>query len=403
MAGPQTQRLAYLDWLRGLACFGMFEVHCYDAWLGGPARNSSFFGLSQFSGTLPAPLFIFMSGISSALVADRMRRKGASANEISARIIRRGAEVFVLGLLFRVQEFALGWPAAPWTDLLRVDVLNLIGLSIVFMGVLCWIVQSQMASAIGAAGVSLGIALLTPTLWTSWRPRWLPWYLESYINGVHIYAAPQPWLFPIFPWSAFAFAGLAVGFVLFSDWPMRNLGRTMALLGAGGAGILFLSRWLDSRPVQLYAVYDYWHTSPNFFLARVGILLLLMLAGYAWCRWGLGAVGFSPLVQLGQTSLLVYWVHIEFVYGRFSILEKQSQGILMATAGLLAITTAMVLLSLARTRLKGRGKEILAWFAGFVREKLGGRPGRLPRVRAFSAVRQAGKTKGRLRRVWVGS
>src|SRR5580658_6669841 len=123
MAEPQTQRLAYLDWLRGLACFGMFEVHCYDAWLSGSARNSSFFGWSQFSGTIPAPLFVFLAGVSCALVADRMRRKGASASQVSARLIRRGAEIFLLGLLFRAQEFALGWPKAPWTDLLRVDVL----------------------------------------------------------------------------------------------------------------------------------------------------------------------------------------------------------------------------------------------------------------------------------------
>ncbi len=59
------------------------------------------------------------------------------------------------------------------------------------------------------------------------------------------------------------------------------------------------------------------------------------------------------MVQMGQTSLLVYWVHIEFVYGRFSILQKGAQSIPMATFGLLIITTAMVLLSVARTRWKG--------------------------------------------------
>jgi uncharacterized membrane protein len=362
MAEPQTQRLAYLDWLRGIACFGMFEVHCYDAWLSGSARNSSFFGWSQFSGTIPAPLFVFLAGVSCALVADRMRRKGASASQVSARLIRRGAEIFLLGLLFRAQEFALGWPKAPWTDLLRVDVLNTIGLSIVFLGILCWMVQSRTACAVAATSLALGIALLTPPLWTSWRPRWLPWYLESYINGVHIYAAPRPWLFPIFPWSAFAFAGLAAGFLLLNDWSTRNPGRAMALLGAGGAGIFFLSWWLNALPVRVYAVYDYWHTSPNFFLARVGALLLLMLVAYGWCRWGLGARGFSPWIQLGQTSLIVYWVHTEFVYGRLSILEKHAQSIPMATLGLLVISISMLLLSIARTRSKGRGKEILAWF-----------------------------------------
>jgi fucose 4-O-acetylase-like acetyltransferase len=61
--------------------------------------------------------------------------------------------------------------------------------------------------------------------------------------------------------------------------------------------------------------------------------------------------GFSPLIQLGQTSLLVYWVHIEFVYGRFSILPKRVQTISSASWGLLQITVFMVILSLVRTRI----------------------------------------------------
>jgi uncharacterized membrane protein len=354
------QRLAYIDWMRGLACLLMFQTHCYDSWLGGAARGTSFIRWSQLGGTLPAPLFLFLAGISFALVTDKMRRKGASPNEIAATTIRRGGEIFGLGLLFRVQEFVLGQPWAPWTDLLRVDVLNVIGLSMMFMGLACRLTRTRAANTILAAAVALGIALATPSLWTTWRPRWLPWYLESYINGVHIYDKPQPWLFPIFPWTAFAFAGLAIGFLLFSEWATKNLAKAAGLFGVAGVALFYLSSWLDARPVQLYTVYDYWHTSPNFFLARVGILLLILFASYAWCRWGLGQVGFSPLVQIGTASLLVYWVHIEFVYGRFSILTKRAQSIPMATLGLLIIFLAMVLLSLARTRMKGRGAEIFA-------------------------------------------
>ena len=66
-------------------------------------------------------------------------------------------------------------------------------------------------------------------------------------------------------------------------------------------------------------------------------------------------------MQLGQTSLLVYWVHIEFVYGRFSILPKRAEDIRSASFGLLAIFLSMLLLSLSRTSLKGRGEELLAW------------------------------------------
>jgi uncharacterized membrane protein len=362
MAEAGKQRLAYIDWMRGLACLLMFQTHCYDSWLGGQARNTSFLRWSQLLGTLPAPLFLFLAGVSFALVTDRMRRKGISANEIVATTIRRGAEIFGFGLLFRVQEFALGQPWAPWTDLLRVDILNTIGFSMMFMGVACRLAKTRAANVVLAAAIALAIALATPMIWTTWRPRWLPWYIESYVNGVHTYDSPRVWLFPIFPWTAFAFAGLAVGFLLFSEWTAKNLGKAAALFGVAGLGLFFLSAWFDSLPAHLYPVYDYWHTSPNFFLARIGILMMIIFLSYAWCRWGAGQWGFSPLIQMGQASLLVYWVHIEFVYGRFSILAKRAQTIPKASLGLLIIFTAMVLLSVARTRSKGRGAAILAWF-----------------------------------------
>jgi uncharacterized membrane protein len=370
MADPaKQQRLAYIDWMRGLACLLMFQTHCYDSWLGGSAREGSFIKWSQLGGTLPAPLFLFLAGVSFALVTDRMRSKGISANEIALTTIRRGAEIYALGLLFRVQEFILGQPWAPWTDLLRVDILNAIGLSMILMGVVSRLAKTRAANAILAVFIAIGIALATPPLWTTWRILWLPWYFESYINGVHIYDKPQPWLFPIFPWSAFAFAGLALGFLLFSDWAKENLAKLTALVGAAGLGLFYFSTWLDRRPGQFYSVYDYWHTSPNFFLARVGILMIIVFMAHAWCRWGAGQWGFSPLIQIGQTSLLVYWVHIEFVYGRFSILPKRAQTISMATFGLAIIFIAMLLLSIARTRYKGHGAEILDRIRNFRTDK----------------------------------
>lgn len=371
------KRLAHIDWMRGLACVLMFQTHCYDAWLSPEARKSALFTWSQLGGTLPAPLFVFLAGVSFALVTERLREKSASANAIAKTTIRRGAEILGLGLLFRIQEFALGFPWAPWTDLLRVDVLNILGISMMLMGVVCWLSGARShswatgdgstassAAAMVAASRNRGIvaalcaaaavALATPPVWTTHRPRFLPWPLESYINGVHIFDKPQPWLFPLFPWSAFAFAGLAVGFFLFTDFAKRKEGLTFAAIGASGLLACFVSLKLDASRTQLYSVYDYWHTSPNFFLMRCGILLMILFLVYAWCRWGLAQFGFSPILQLGTSSLLVYWVHIEFVYGRFSILPKRQCSTLVASAGLLIIFLSMVALSLLRTRWKKR-------------------------------------------------
>jgi uncharacterized membrane protein len=348
--------------MRGLACVLMFQWHCYNSWLAPEARHSALYIWSELGGTLPAPLFIFLAGISLALVTEKLREKGADRGAIARTTILRGAEIYGLGLLFRVQEFVLGYPHSPWTDLLRVDVLNILGLSMMVMGVVCWFTASEGVTRSRNRGIAGGllaaavVALASPLLWTTWRPTFLPWPLESYIDGIHVFGQPQPWLFPMFPWSAFAFAGLAVGFFLFSDVATRKRDLTFVGLGVLGVAVGALSAVFDQSPVRFYgpAAYDYWHTSPNFFLMRCGILLVILSLVYAWCRWGLGQRGFSPVIQLGQTSLLVYWVHIEFVYGRLSILPKGRSGVGMATLGLAVIVAAMLGISILRTRWKGQ-------------------------------------------------
>ena len=363
-SGPSS-RLAYIDWLRGLACVLMFQTHCYDAWLGGDARTSKLFMWSQILGTFPAPLFLFLAGMSFAMVNEKLIRSGLNANQIARITIRRGAQIFALGLLFRIQEFVIAWGWAPWSDLFRVDILNNIGVSLMLMGTICWVVEtssphnSRSSLVLVAISAAAGISALTPLLWTSWRPRFLPWPVESYIDGVHNLGAPQPWLFPIFPWAAFAFAGLACGFLLTSDSAKRLEWRVFLLAGGAGVVLIGCGKLFDSGAFQLYRVYDFWHTSPNFFMIRLGLLFLMILAVYVWCRWGLAQRGFSPMIQLGQTSLLVYWVHIEFVYGRFHILQPRGQRIAGASAGLIAIFLAMLMLSVLRTRWKMPSRQLL--------------------------------------------
>jgi uncharacterized membrane protein len=91
---------------------------------------------SQILGTLPAPLFLFLTGASAALVVQKVSR-GGEVNLAAGRLVRRGLEVWGLGILFRLQEYAIAFPWAPWTDLLRVDVLNCLGIAMVAIGCVC--------------------------------------------------------------------------------------------------------------------------------------------------------------------------------------------------------------------------------------------------------------------------
>jgi uncharacterized membrane protein len=364
MPPSPSNRIAYVDWLRGLACVVMFQTHCYDAWLGDSARKGKWFAWSRIGGTLPAPLFLFLAGISVALVAERLQKKGVSSRKIAFTVLRRGAEILGLGLLFRVQEFVIAWGWAPWSDLLRVDILNTIGAAILLLGALLLVfsgkerVLPKARTMVAALGVAAAISLATPLLWTAWRPDWLPWPIETYINGVHNTGKPVLGLFPIFPWGGFAFVGFAAGLVILSRKTPGQQASFFACCAAVGGALMYSSQWLVARPWHLYPVFDYWHTSPEFFLARSGLLLIVLALGYAWCRWGAGAWSHSPISQLGKTSLLVYWVHIELVYGRFSILPRRKENIVGATMGFFAICLSMLLLSIVRTKWKSYRIEV---------------------------------------------
>ncbi len=342
-------RLSYIDWMRGLACLLMFQTHCFDSWLAPADRNGELMRWSQLLGTFPAPLFLFLAGVSLALGIDRMTAKGISGPRISRAFATRGLEIFALGLLFRLQEFVIVWGWAPTSDLFRVDVLNMIGLSLMIAGLLPMIVTGTWQRAALAAAAALAVAMVTPPLWTTHKPDFLPWWLASYINGGHTDYQPKSWLFPLFPWMAFTFAGCAAGLLLMRARSVQKEARAVATMTAAGVAIFVLARFFDHLPVELYAVYDYWHTSPNFFLARLGILLVILGGCYLWCAVKPAKL-WSPVEQLGTTSLLAYWVHIEFVYGRFSIEARLGSSLEQAWIGLLEITAAMILLSALRTR-----------------------------------------------------
>jgi uncharacterized membrane protein len=355
-----------------MACLLMFQTHCYDAWLDDAGRQTEFFHWTRLGGSLPAPIFLFLAGVGVALACDRAIQKGQSAQQSSRAAMRRGGQIFILALLFRLQEFLLGWPNSPWTDLLRVDVLNIIGLSLVLLGGLFAILwqpwdahralQADSAAlaarlraraALVAVLIAVIVAAATPPVWTTMRPRWLPWVLESYINGVHIFDQPQAYLFPLFPWAAFAFAGFAAGSFFASPWSRKRELPTIGLTAAAGIVLTALGLWLDSRP-QLYAVYDYWHTSPNYFMIRVMTVIAVLVVGYFWCRWMPSLWGFSPVTQLGRQSLLVYWISIELAYGGLSIVKKHAQDISSATLALIGLTLGMVVLAAIRNRIEGR-------------------------------------------------
>ena len=93
-----------------------------------------------------------------------------------------------------------------------------------------------------------------------------------------------------------------------------------ALLG----GVLILgSQYIANSSFTIYAKSEFWLNSPAQVLTKVGVLFLMVSLAFLWTRYGAGE-GWSWIRQFGTTSLLVYWVHIELVYGHASWFFKDN-------------------------------------------------------------------------------
>lgn len=343
-------RLSYIDWARGFAVLLMMQTHAYESWLSASGKSTPFYGLSRLAGGYPAPLFLFLAGLSLALLAEALIERGKAPPEVRRELARRGLDVLVYAVAFRLWMFTTGGFARP-AELLRVDVLNCIGLSMLLVGALAVSASTPRGRLLRCLALAVLVALLTPLAWDLPWPKWLPGALRAHWSG----RAPGAF-FPLFPWAGFTAVGAATGLML--AWA-RKLGResmALALLGLAGALAFPVALRLDRLP-SFYPARDFWWTSPNYFLIKVGVMWLVLWFAQLWSR-GPWAHSPSPLRQLGRTSLLVYWVHIEIVYG--GILAgglRHHLSVPQASLGLLLLTLAMLALSLAWTKWRAASSE----------------------------------------------
>ena len=337
---PAGTRREYLDWLRGVAVLIMIEAHLLDSWTGEPDRQTFAFGLAMILGGMGAPLFLFLAGVAVPLSAASKLKRTGSVRAASNAVIRRGFEIFGLAFLFRLQAWILGWSSPR--GLLKVDILNIMGPAIAAAAAL-WGVGHSTRARLGTFSLAtLGLVLLTPLIRTRSIAA-LPDPIEAYIRPV-----PDLSNFVFFPWAGFAFAGAFVG-VLLAEMTQSKEGRINAWLFASGlaiAGIAYGASYLPSP----YPASHFWTTSPCYFFLRAGLMTAAIGGAYCWQSRTGGSEKWSPLVQLGRTSLFIYWIHVEMVYGLISLRLHKSLTLLQAFAALLLFYVFMLLCSIAKDR-----------------------------------------------------
>ncbi len=284
------ERLSAVDVARGIAVVAMIELHVFDAFADVETRRALYGQIALFVGGGAAPMFLTLAGLAAALGWSRAHVPRDGRN----KLIRRGVEVFSLGLLFRVQEWALGGEGASSASLVRVDVLNCLGLSIVIVGLLLsWLRRWQAMLVIGLVWIGL-----TPWLSSS-TPLEPP--LGYYLGGPKNLA-----LFPLFPWAGFALVGAALGAYAGKDAKRLADGAVFA----GCVYVVILVARLAFPEALHFAQRN---ANPVFALEKTtGALALVALARYIPSSILMLQ---ERLKRLGTHSLLTYWIHVDLCYG----------------------------------------------------------------------------------------
>ena len=336
-------RRGYLDWLRGLAVLIMIEAHVIDSWTRLDDRGSSAYEWSMILGGFGAPLFLFLAGLSVALSAGAKMRHGMERRDASGAVVTRGLEIFGLAFLFRLQAMVVSW--GPWRSLLKVDILNIMGPAIMAAAALWGGMKTTRGRLMAFAVATLALAFLTPPVRAASILAALPDPIEGYLR-------PRPGFtnFAIFPWAGFVFGGAFLG-VLLDEARNPSTERRLNTWFAVGGGLLAVGAFAASHVPSLFANSEFWTSSPSFFLLRTGILVLTVPVAYLWHRRPRGEAAFSPLQQMGRTSLFIYWIHIELIYGLIVRPLHKSLTFGQACLGVVIFAVLMLLVSLVKDRL----------------------------------------------------
>jgi uncharacterized membrane protein len=322
MQQPATKkRIEFIDLLRGWAVIVMIQTHVFNATLPAVITDSGAYQVLRFIDGLVAPSFLFASGMAWAVTTRRKINDYLSFGRPLFRQVARLVFVLLIAYCLHIPKFNyyhLRYDAGPvaWQVFWQSDVLQCIAVSLLFLQAMLFVFRTERRLYAAMIVVTVAVVLATPLAWGIDFWGTVPVPLAAYLNGLH-YS-----LFPLFPWSAFLFAGALCGYYYLrakdagGGDPMSGSVETMMKYTTWcAAGIIALSFLLHPLAAAVYPTYVYW-LGPSFYLLRLGLVLFLCAGMYLFERKR-GVSPRSAVALVGRESLLVYTVHLMLVYGKF--------------------------------------------------------------------------------------
>ncbi|MEZ4984578.1 MAG: heparan-alpha-glucosaminide N-acetyltransferase domain-containing protein [Saprospiraceae bacterium] len=301
-------RIVFIDVLRAYAILMMLQGHFVDTLLDVAYRDTSsvIYNTWLFMRGMTAPVFFTVTGLVFVYLLLRDGRP-FQENKRVKKGIRRGFFLLGVGYLLKINFPALlVFQIYPW--FWAVDVLHIIGLSLIALIVLAGII-ARVGGPLPLWMLLAGIlTFFADPFFTENTFAYLPRFLANYITMD--YGSN----FVIVPWVGFTFFGGALG-ALLSKRPQLAQGHLLpiALLALGFAlhfetafmlESLYAATQFDFLTVLIHNNYLFWR------LGHVFIVMSLFI-------WVVPRIGKIPalITRIGSETLTVYGAHYVVLYG----------------------------------------------------------------------------------------
>jgi uncharacterized membrane protein len=320
----------------------MFVVHSAYPWLAKTHHKGPYYGwLMEIAGII-APVFMFLAGVSIVVLARRARGDELRTYSLKRRVALRGAQILALGYALRFAFWYLDDFRGSWTRILKVDILQCIGVGLIVFPWLAWPKKKLNLPAL-LLFFAFPVAHL---VFFQLRPeQWLHAGLAAYLT-----TSPKLAAFPFVPYGMWIAFGLFVGGLC----PMetKEPKREAAVIGglAAGAVLLFVLSYGVEQLAHRVSFYRLWGEAHPYkgllhgFLAK-GSWVLVSFGVFRAVGPAVPKLPFSPLATLGRSSLFCYCTHLFVIYhvaGRFLKHELSPAGHLVGGG---VLTVAMVSLA----------------------------------------------------------
>ncbi|TAL69761.1 MAG: DUF1624 domain-containing protein [Bacteroidetes bacterium] len=307
-----SQRITSLDLARLMAMITMIMGHSLDA-----IANPAELDITQFPWNIwhyirrfTAPIFLTVSGAVHVFANKRDENGKLNKNTIIRRI-KMAVILSVIGYLFMFPAYsffdAFFIEAKLWKPFFQVNILQLIGFSLLFVLFLFLITKKDKSLGIISFSLAVIITISSPFVHSINWFKYLPEFFASYLSTEH------GSLFPIFPYTGFMLYGVTFGTLLKQMNPEK---RTKFLMWAGvpiGIAFLIPSFFITDffKYEMPFKVLD--KVNPGIILNQIGVVFIVL--SFASILYIFTKKLSFYYAFFGKKALFIYIAHLIVLFG----------------------------------------------------------------------------------------